>query len=124
MGDGKRLNMTEIGKGIIASLVLTFVFILVIAAVCYFAEVSDRLLGLLVLAAAGISAFLGAAMAARGAGSLGLWHGAVLGIGYILIMIVSNIISERGFSPDSGLASIALCVLACGMLGGILGIRR
>jgi putative membrane protein (TIGR04086 family) len=123
MTDEKKLNIAGIGKGIVFSLILTFVLILIIAAVCYFATVSDRLLSVLVFAATGISVLLGAVFVARNAEGSGFLHGAVLGIGYILIMLLSNIISQKGFKMDSQLLTMLVCVLACGMLGGILGIN-
>lgn len=124
MTDGKKLNMSGIGKGIVFSLVMTFIFVPIIAAVCYFCEISDRLLGLMVLAASGISVFVGAVIAAKVSKVAGIWHGAILGMGYFLILILSNTISNHGFNPDSQMITKIICVIACGMLGGIVGITK
>ena len=123
MSEEKKLNFAGIGKGMVFSIVLTFVFILIIAAVCYFANISDRLLSVLVFAATGASVLLGAVLVAKSAGGSGLLHGAVLGIGYILIMTLTSVISQKEFTFNSQALTMLICVLACGMLGGILGIN-
>lgn len=123
MSEEKNLNFAGIGKGMLFSLVLTFVFILIIAAVCYFANISDRLLSVLVFAATGLSVFFGAVLVARSANSSGLLNGAVMGIGYILVMLMSSAVSQKGFVFNSQIVTMLICVLACGMLGGILGIN-
>lgn len=123
MTDEKKINISGIGKGIAFSLILTFLLILAIAAVCYFFVVSDRLLSMLVLGAAGISVLVGALLAARSSQGAGLLHGGILGFGYGMVLIVSNIISKGGFSFDTELLTILVSVIASGMLGGILGIN-
>lgn len=123
MSEGKKLNFAGIGKGMVFSLILTFVFILIIAAVCYFANISDRLLSILVFAATGLSVLLGAVLVSKSADGAGLLHGAVLGAGYILIMTISSAVTQKGFVFNQQALTMLICVLACGMLGGILGIN-
>lgn len=124
MSDRKKLNMSGIFKGIVFSLVITFVFMMLVALACYFCNVSDRLLGFLVLMSAGVSVFLGALLASKISKSAGIWHGAVLGLGYIVLLILSNIILRQSFSLNIGLISMTVCISACGMLGGILGVAK
>lgn len=120
--DGK-FNFIGIGKGIAFSLILTFVFILVIAVVCYFANVSDGILALSVLAAAGMSVLLGALFVSRNAQGLGLIHGLILSVGYLTVTYVAGVLYRREFCFNIQLLSMIMCVLSSGMLGGILGIN-
>lgn len=123
MSEERKINFIGIGKGIAFSLILSFVFILIIAAVCYFMTVSEGLLSVLVFAAAGASVLLGAALVAKNACGSGFLHGLILGIGYLFVMLVAGILCKRGFYFNIQLATMAACVVACGMLGGILGIN-
>lgn len=123
MSEEKNINISGIGKGIIFSLLLTFVLMLIIAAVCYFATVSDRLLSILVFFATGVSVLLGAVFVAKNAPGAGFAHGVALGVGYLLIMLLSSLISQKGIHFDAQMVSMLICIPACGMLGGILGIN-
>lgn len=123
MIDEKKINVSGIGKGIIFSLLLTFVLILVIAAVCYFANVSDKLLSILVFLATGLSVLAGAIFVARNAPGSGLLHGIILGAGYLAVLLLSSMISQKGIHFNSQMVSMLICIPACGMLGGVLGIN-
>ena len=123
MHDDKKINISGIGKGIFFSLILTFLLLLSTAAVCYFQTVSDRFLSLLVFAATGTSVLLGALLAAKSAKSSGLLHGLILGAGYLLVMLLCDIISGHSLSFGVRFFAMSVCSLACGALGGILGIN-
>ncbi len=123
MSDERKLDLVAVGKGILIAIILTFILILIIAAVCYFATVQDKLLSLIVLAATGISVLLGALAAAKNVSGAGLLHGMILGVGYVVIMILSNLVLGGGLLFNQRLVSMIICVISCGMLGGILGIN-
>ena len=123
MSEHKKINFTGIAKGIAFSLILTFLFIFIIALVCYFCTVSEKIMSLSVFAATAISVFLGALLLAKSADGSGLVHGLILGIGYLIIMFIADFIFHKGIDISGGIVSTPVCVLASGMLGGILGIN-
>jgi len=120
---GKKLNLPVIAKGILFAIIFTFILILVIAAVCYFAVVPDKLLSVLVFAATGISVLFSSIAMSKNISGAGLLNGGVLGMGYFVVMLLANIIVNAGFEFNLKLVSMMICALSCGMLGGILGIN-
>lgn len=123
MSDDKKINFVAVGKGLLTAIVITFVLMLIIAAICYFATVQDRLLALFVFVSTGISVFLGALMAAKQISSAGLLHGVMLGLGYIAMMFLGKLVLGVDFCFTQRLVAMIICIMSCSMLGGILGIN-
>ena len=123
MSEKRKINFMGIGKGIVFSLLLTFFLIFIIALVCYFLTVTDKVLSLSVFGATALSVFTGSLLVAKSADGSGLVHGLIVGIGYLIIMIITDLIMHKGIDVNSGFLSILASVLASGMLGGVLGIN-
>lgn len=119
----KKINISGICKGVLFSIILTFLLLLLIAALCYFLTVSEKIMTISVFIATGLSVFLGALVVARSADGSGLLHGLVLGIIYLLITLLAELIFEKNITFSPQFLSSLLCVLSTGMLGGILGIN-
>jgi len=110
-------------KGMVVSILLTFILLLGLCCLCYFLTVSEQLLSLLVFLVTGISIFFGAFLTSLRADSSGLLHGLIHGFFYLLIVFVWGLVVNKGFFWNTHLLSMSLCILASGMLGGILGIN-
>lgn len=123
MSESKKINFVGIGKGIGFSLILTFVLLFIIALVCYFSSISDKMLSLFVFIATAMSVLTGALFVAKNADGSGLVHGLILGIGYLVIMFVTELIFDKGINFDGSAITSAFSILLSGMLGGILGIN-
>ena len=118
----RKMNWCGILKGILFAAVITFLLILGLAAVCYFAAVPEKLISVLTLAASGIGVLLGAAAVAKSTGYAGLWHGLLLACGYAALLWISGVLVQKSVCVSLHSLSVCLCVFACGMLGGILGV--
>lgn len=119
----KNINISGVGKGIAFSLVLTFVFILIIAAVCYFFNITDGMLSVLVYAAVAVSVFAAAFAVACTSGAAGFLHGGLIGFGYIVVVILSGTVMNKGFNFGMSTVTMMICIISSGILGGILGIN-
>lgn len=124
MSAEKKLNIKGIVKGVAFSLIITFILILVIAAICYFFTISDKLLSVLVMAAVGISVFVSSLLVAENTKNSGLLHGLLIAAIYMLVIFVSKITVSRCFSADITFLTSLISALAFGALGGIVGIRQ
>ncbi len=123
MSEGQRkMNWHGIMKGILFAAVFTFLLILGIAAVCYFASVPEKLISVLTMAASGLGVLLGSAAVSKSAGYAGLLHGLLLAAGYMLLLWLSGILVQKSVCMSVHFVSVCLCVLACGMLGGVMGV--
>lgn len=123
MSEKNKLNIPGLVKGVACSLVLTFIFIILIAAACYFFNVGDKLLSLSVLTAEGLSIFLSAWFVSKSSKQKGLLHGLCIAVGYMLILTLSGIAISKNICTDFNFFSEIICMLGIGALGGILGIR-
>lgn len=69
-----------------------------------------------------VSILFGALIAARAAGTKGLYYGAAVGLGVVLIiMLISAVMLPNPFSW-TGIALKTLYALASGIIGGIIGV--
>ena len=123
MAEERKLNGKGILKGIIFSILVTAVCMVALALVCYFGNISDKLLGILIFIATILSIFAGALFVSRNAQKAGLIHGGLLGLGYFLVVLAAGMILQKGLVWDMRLVTMLLGDVAAGMLGGILGIN-
>ena len=122
-GDGDGLCFSQVGKGLLVAGVLLALCSLALAAVyCYtsLSGVTAHLLQLLVLA---VAVFVGGFSAARGAGRKGLWHGLLLAV----IMLALLLLAAFSGLTAGGVTLLALLVkglvlVLAGSLGGIMGV--
>lgn len=119
----KKINFSGIIKGIAFSLILTFIIMLAVAAICYYFTVSDKALSLVVLGDVCASVFVCAFAVSRKNESSGLLHGALIGFGYFAVTIISGITVNRGLSFDANFLSTLIVAVASGALGGIIGVN-
>ena len=119
----KSINSSAIGKALFISIILTFLFILLIALFCYLFFISDKLLWGLVFFATGLSLVLGGLLGFSKVGSKGLLHGGIMGILYILILLLVKLILKESLSFDIRTISSMLMIIFSGLLGGVLGVK-
>ncbi len=117
------INFRGILKGIIFSVITTIILVVIIALISYFADISDRIISILLFIASVLSVLTGSILMTRTTGENGLAHGALIGVGYFLIILISSIIVKREFDFNGNLITMLIANTAGGMLGGILGIN-
>ena len=121
--DGDGLCFSQVGKGLLVAGVLLALCSLALAAVyCYtsLSGVTAHLLQLLVLA---VAVFVGGFSAARGAGRKGVWHGLLLAVRMLALLLLAAFsgLTAGGVTLLALLGKGLVLVLA-GSLGGILGV--
>lgn len=124
MAENKKLKIKPVLKAVFASLLLTFLFILIIAAVCRFGNVSEKMLGFLIFAASAVSVFLSCLLMTRGVSEKGFLYGLLSGLGYFIIIFVASVCTTGKFSPSMQSITMLFGALAAGMLGGIVGVNK
>lgn len=122
MSEKNTFDIFAVCKGAAVAFAVTFAFVISLALVCYFFNVSDRLLSVLVLGCAGVSNFAGAVAAAKITGKNGLVHGAAVALCYILILFLSGAIASKGIVFDAHCIICFATYVCFGALGGILGV--
>ncbi|MBR3791490.1 MAG: TIGR04086 family membrane protein [Clostridia bacterium] len=123
MSEKNKINFRGIGKGIIFSIILTAIFIVLIATVTYFIDISDKIVSVLLFSSTVISTLIGALLVTKGVQQNGLIHGMFVGLGFFILILISSIITNKGFNFNINLITMLLANVAGGMLGGILGIN-
>ena len=118
--DGDGLCFSQVGKGLLVACVLLALCSLALAAVYCYTSLSGVTLQLLVLA---VAVFVGGFSAARGAGRKGLWHGLLLAV----IMLALLLLAAFSGLTAGGVTLLALLVkglvlVLAGSLGGIMGV--
>lgn len=118
-----RINFRGIFKGIIFSVIATILLVIIIALISYFADVSDKLISASLFIVSIISVLTGAILVTRSTQENGLIHGAIIGLGYFVVVLISSIIVKRELDFNTSLITMLIANIAGGMLGGILGIN-
>lgn len=124
MAETKKLKIKPILKSILISLVITFIFVLLLTTLCYFGNVSEKLLGFLIFLASAVSVFLSCLFMAKGIGEKGLIYGALSGFGYFAIIFVASVCSSGCFTPSTQSITMLLGSVLSGALGGVVGVNR
>lgn len=121
MNEDAKFNIRGIIKAIIFSLILTAIFLFVLSIVCYFGNVSDKVIALAVFCITMFSIFAGAFLISKNAVNNGFFHGGILGISYIIILILCSIITKGSIQMTPQLVTTIAGGLFAGLLGGIVG---
>lgn len=124
MSEKKKLNYLALVKGIFFSIVLTLVLIVIITGICYFGNISEKLLGLMLFLSSAISVFLSSIFMTRSVKHSGLIYGALNGLGYFLIILAASICFAGRFSPSTQCITMFIGSVLAGALGGIMGVNR
>lgn len=124
MSEKKKVNYMALVKGILFSLAFTFILIVVITCICYFGNISEKLLGLLLFAASAISVFLSSMFMAKSIKQKGLMYGALNGLGYFIVILTASICFSGKFAPSSQSITMLIGTVLSGALGGVMGVNK
>ena len=124
MAEKKKLNYIALLKGIIFSVFFSFVLILIITCICYWGNISEKLLGLMLFVTSALSVFMSSLFMTRKIERAGLIYGTLNGLGYFLVILVAAICFSGKFTPSTQSITMLIGSILSGALGGIIGINR
>ncbi len=123
MSEKNKINFRGIGKGIIFSIILAVILVVLIATVTYFADISDKIISILLFSTSVLSTLIGAFLVTKSIQQNGLIHGMLVGLGYFILILIASVVVKNGFNFNTNLITMFFANIAGGMLGGILGIN-
>lgn len=119
----KKNTASYLLKGLVAALVVTFIFMAVAAALVTYTNMNESFISYISFASTCISALICGFVAGRGVNSKGVLWGVFLGLVYAVIMIaIIKAVAKTDTLGTSVIWTVVQAVL-CGALGGILGIN-
>lgn len=124
MAEKSSFNYKALIKGILFSLLTTILLIIVITLICYFGNISEKILGLMLFAASGISVFLSSIFLAKSVRKSGFIYGALNGLGYFLLILIASVCFSGKFSPSAQILTMLAATFFSGALGGVIGINN
>ena len=124
MAEKKKLNYIALLKGIIFSVFFSFVLILIITCICYWGNISEKLLGLMLFVTSSLSVFMSSLFMTRKIERAGLIYGTLNGLGYFFVILVAAICFSGKFTPSTQSITMLIGSILSGALGGIIGINR
>lgn len=123
MSDDKKLNIRGILKGVLIALAITVVFVIIIALICYFADISDGVIAIMLYVVGAVSVFTSSLFLAKGITTKGMLHGLILGLGYFMVIFILSAVFKKQVTANTKLFVSLISALASGMLGGIMGVN-
>ena len=124
MAEKKKLNYIALLKGIVFSVFFSFVLILIITCICYWGNISEKLLGLMLFVTSALSVFMSSLFMTRKIERAGLIYGTLNGLGYFFVILVAAICFSGKFTPSTQSITMLIGSILSGALGGIIGINR
>lgn len=124
MAEKKKLNYMALVKGILFSIALTLILILIITCICYWGNISEKILGLMLFAASAVSVFFSSVLMMKSIKKSGFIYGLLNGLGYFIVILVASICFSGKFSPSAQVFTMLAGTLLAGALGGVLGVNK
>ncbi len=117
-------TLSNIAKGVLISLVTTFILLLIFAVILTYTGVSEAVMNPVIIVITAISILIGSSIGNIKIRKNGLINGALIGGIYILIIYMISSILNWKFSLN--VQSIIMIVISMifGVLGGIIGVNK
>ena len=117
-------TLKNIGKGLMLSLVITFVLLFIFAILITYTNISENTIDTVIIVITAISILIGSSISNYKIKKNGLVNGGIIGGTYILtIYIISSLLNwQFGLSMQSIIMIIVGMVF--GILGGIIGVNK
>lgn len=117
-------NLISIFKGVVISLVTTFILLIIFAAILTFTNIQENTISPVVIIITAVSLLIGSTMGNRKMEKNGLLNGAMVGLIYILFLYLISSILNGNFSLN--LASIIMIIVSIffGILGGVVAVNK
>ena len=117
-------NLISIFKGVVISLVTTFILLIIFAAILTFTNIQENTISPVVIIITAVSLLIGSTIGNRKIEKNGLLNGAMVGLIYILFLYLISRILNGNFSLN--LASIIMIIVSIffGILGGVVAVNK
>ncbi len=118
------LKVKALAKGIVFSIIITFILILIVTCVCYWGNVSEKVLGVILFGISSVSVFVSSVLLGKGVKEKGLIYGILNGLGYFIVILVAAVCFSGKFNPSAQSISMLMGAVFSGALGGIIGVNK
>lgn len=114
----------KIFKGVLISLVVSFVLLAVFAIVLTYTSVSENTIVPVIIVVTGISILVGTILESKKIVKNGIWLGGIIGLVYVLILYIISSLLNADFSINTQSFILILVAIFSGMIGGIIGVNN
>ncbi len=114
----------KIFKGVLISLVVSFVLLAIFAIVLTYTSVSENTIVPVIIVVTGISILVGTILESRKIVKNGIWLGGIIGLVYVLILYIISSLLNADFSINTQSFILILVAIFSGMIGGIIGVNN
>lgn len=114
----------KIFKGVLISLVVSFVLLAIFAIVLTYTSVSENTIVPVIIVVTGISILVGTILESKKIVKNGIWLGGIIGLIYVLILYIISSLLNADFSINIQSFILILVAIFSGMIGGIIGVNN
>ena len=114
----------KIFKGVLISLVVSFVLLAIFAIVLTYTSVSENTIVPVIIVVIGISILVGTILESRKIVKNGIGLGGIIGLVYVLILYIISSLLNADFSINTQSFILILVAIFSGMIGGIIGVNN
>ena len=122
--DKNQSGVVSVLKGLGLSYILTCIVFVICAFILTYTDVSMGCIPVVAIITTAVSCVAGGIAASSAMENKGLVWGALTGALYAVILIAVNILAGSESAGVMGKVTMAVCALASGGVGGIIGINR
>ena len=116
-------NMNYMAKGLITSLIFTFISLIILSAILTYTSISENVGNSAIIIINSVSILIGSGITTKNQKSKGILKGSLCGLGYIgIIYLISSLISLDFTVNTSSIIMIVTSVISGG-IGGIIGVN-
>lgn len=116
-------SVNYIAKGLIISLIFTFLSLIILSAILTYTSISENIGNSAIIVINSISILIGSGVTTRKQRSKGILKGGLCGLVYIgIIYLLSSLIS-LDFSLNTSSIIMIITSIISGMIGGIIGVN-
>ena len=124
--EGYEKNNAILGifKGIIISVIFTFICLFIFSCLLVYTNIGENLIQPVIIVTTGISILIGSMIGNRKQNKNGIINGGVIGLIYMLVIyLISSIINGGNFNLNIQSIMMIGIGLIGGMIGGIIGVN-
>ncbi|MDD2553815.1 MAG: TIGR04086 family membrane protein [Desulfotomaculaceae bacterium] len=115
------IKLNAVIQGTVMTLALTLIFSMAAGLIYHFSSITDSAIPWFAAGVLAVSSFLGSVSASKNAGSMGIYHGAAVGIAFFLIVCLVGGFFLAG-SVAMGVVYKLIITTTAGALGGMVGV--
>lgn len=117
-------GLKNIFKGIVISIVCTFIFLFVFSLILTYTNVSETFIAPVIIVVTAISIFIGSSIGNFNMRKNGLLNGAIIGGIYLLSIYMLSGLVNHNFALNIQSIIIIIAGIICGMFGGVIGVNK